>query len=341
MKPDLSIVVPCYNEAATIETTISSIDGFVSKQMPGVTFEVLVVNDGSTDNTLDLAGHLKGKYSSLKVYGLPYNMGRGAAMKEGIRQAQGNYMMFLDADLSYDVGHIKEVYDSFKENPNLDVVVVSPYTKGGEAKNIPFSRLLISRVANFILAGFFDDKISTVTAMCRGYKTEVIKSTPLLEDGKELHLEILRKMAVKGATIKEIPGRLIWKNKKERVKRKTNLKFVKAAQKHFLYGMLAKPARLVKWVAIILLLVGIYEFINVFILFFQLYPTQSSGAFARDLWVALSTTFAASPHTVVIAVTCTIFALQALTFYILFTVLQMQHRESLAHFIKLYEEMKR
>jgi dolichol-phosphate mannosyltransferase len=341
MATDLSIVVPCYNEAATIETTIASIDRFVGKELPEVSYELLIVNDGSTDNTLNLASQLKNQYSALRVYGLPYNQGRGAAMKEGIRQAQGHYMMFMDADLSYDVGHIKEVYDSFKENPNLDVVVVSPYTKGGEYKNIPFSRLMISRLANFILSGFFDGKISTVTAMCRGYKTEIIKFTPLLEDGKELHLEILRKMAIKGATIKEIPGRLIWKNKKERVKRKTNLKFVKAAQKHFLYGLLAKPARMVKGIAIVLLLVGIFEFINCFRLLLDLYPKVSTGSFSRDLWQGLAATFAASPHTVVIAITCTVFAIQALTFYILFTILQMQHRENIAHFLKLYEEMKK
>jgi glycosyltransferase involved in cell wall biosynthesis len=334
---DFSVIVPCYNEADIISKTVSDIDGFINSKMPGINSEIIIVNDGSQDDTLAIAKNLASSFKRLRVHSLPYNQGRGAAMKQGIQSARGKYLMFLDADLSYDVNHLKEVYECFIQDPRLDVVVVSPYTPGGEFKNIPWQRLVVSRAANYILSGFIDDKVKTVTSMCRGYRSSIIKSTPLLEDGKELHLEILRKMIIKGVGIKEIPGRLIWKDKAARAKRQTNLKLVKSAQKHFMYGMLARPARLVKYVAYILLLIGVYEFFNVFRLMLKMYPTESAGSFAKDLWIALSQAFSISPHTVVIAITCTVFALQALTFYFLFKILDMQHRETIAHFLKLFE----
>jgi hypothetical protein len=153
----------------------------------------------------------------------------------GISSSRGDYVICLDADLSYDEKHIGSILDCFEGDPKTDVVVVSPYMKGGYTKGVPWGRLMVSRLANWILAGFFEGKLSTVTCVVRGYRGPLIRAIPLFEDGKEIHLEILRKLALYGARILEIPGRLEWKRTRKQPRERGKSNFFISAGKHTWY----------------------------------------------------------------------------------------------------------
>ncbi|NMA02776.1 MAG: glycosyltransferase family 2 protein [Clostridia bacterium] len=109
---DISIIIPAYNEEKYIEEVLK-----VVTDIPGI-LEVIVVSDGSTDNTVQVAQ----KYP-VKVIELPVNLGKGGAMMAGVRGAKGKYLLFLDADL---VGlkpiHITSLISAI-ENEDLDMVV--------------------------------------------------------------------------------------------------------------------------------------------------------------------------------------------------------------------------
>ncbi|MDA1141115.1 MAG: hypothetical protein O3B01_21315, partial [Planctomycetota bacterium] len=122
----------------------------------------------------------------------------------------GDLVITLDADLSYDVEHIGDILKTFQGNSEIDTVVVSAYMKGGRVENVPWFRLFFSRMANWLLAPSFQNRLSTVTCLVRGYKGDLLRTLDLVSEGKELYLEILYRMEVQGANILEIPGKLKW-----------------------------------------------------------------------------------------------------------------------------------
>lgn len=331
----ISLVVPCFNEASTIEETVSAISKHFKASKQNIAYELILVDDGSTDETLQKITNLRTSNTSINVVAFKENQGRGAAMKAGIKEASGDYIMFMDADLSYDVEHISIAIDQFEKNSKCDAIIFSPYMKGGVAKNIPFSRLMLSKCANWLLSGFFAGQISTVTSMVRAYKTETLRQIPLLEDGKELHLEILKKLYLVGANVVEVPGKLIWKEKKQRAGRLNKKKIASSARKHFLYAFLIRPTRFFGKISFLILIIGLYELSTLLYFFMKNFTTTSEG-FWKNVWSSLSLTFSHSPHTVIIAVTCLLLSIQLISFVILFNILKMQQDETLRHLIALF-----
>jgi glycosyltransferase involved in cell wall biosynthesis len=339
--PQVSIVIPCFNEEKVIGKTFSTIKTYLAETDPKLAYEMILVNDGSSDRTMEIISSLAAANDTVKVISFAYNQGRGAAIKAGIKRSIGEYVIILDADLSYDEEHISEILEKFKQDPKIDVVVVSAYSPEGVVRNVPFRRLIASRMANWLLSGYFDNSISTVTCVVRGYRGTLIRGMDLLENGKELHLEILRKSRLLGAKIVEVPGRLVWAESKfSGPRRPTNLKFVSAAGNHVLYAVLNKPTRFLGVFTALILFLGLYE---TTVVFFQLLKNWDFALtrFTSGLWRGLSLTFAQSPHSIVIAVTALILGFQSLTFLILFTILKLQHEESLKHQMLILEKLHR
>ena len=322
----LSIIIPCFNEASGIRQTLEAITSYMEGSFSALNYEIIPINDGSTDGTPDVI--LDASHSHPNIisgHGFARNRGRGAAIKYGISVSGGEHVICLDADLSYDVDHIGQILQAFEQYPPPDVVVVSAYMSGGSVKGVPKGRLLLSRCANWVLSGSFPGDLHTVTCVVRGYNGEMLRRTPFFEDGKELHLEMLAKLIVQGARVVEIPGRLHWKTTEQAPRRKTSLKFVFSAKQHLLYGLLLRPTRLFSLVAILTLLVGVYESI-VILLAVQGHFVWVDGL-ARSLWLALHQSFGESPHTFVIAGLAYVLGLQMLFALIFLKLLMMQHDE--------------
>lgn len=332
----LSLVIPCYNEATTIQDTVEILVAYMTAHFPKLLYELILVDDGSTDETAAILGELSAAYPSIRCHRLPYNQGRGAAIKAGIATSTGEKLILLDADLSYDVDHISEILHCFAQEPKTDVVVVSAYMPGGTVEGVPADRLFVSRMANWILSGFFASNLSTVTCVVRGYRGEKIRNMPLFEDGKQLHLEILRKMALSDAVIREIPGRLIWKQHKQ-VRRKNNLNVTDSAKKHLLYGLLVKPTRLFKYIGVLLLLFGLYEAGTIFYNVVSFY--QPDENLLKALSLAIKTSFFNSPHTFILAAVGLILGFQTFSFLALLEINRMQHEESLRHQLELLSRL--
>ncbi len=97
--PRVSVIVPCYNERDNVESCVDQIgEALVTARIP---FEILVVNDGSTDDTLERAHSLSTSRSFVRVVDLGRNCGKAVALREGIRRASGDVVAFFDADLQY------------------------------------------------------------------------------------------------------------------------------------------------------------------------------------------------------------------------------------------------
>ncbi|WP_162261942.1 glycosyltransferase family 2 protein, partial [Legionella londiniensis] len=141
------------------------------------------------------------------------NFGRGRAVRTGFKAAKGNYIICMDADLSYGPEHIPKLLFPLINN-EADITLASPYHKDGLVKNVPKQRAVLSKWGNRLLAKGIGGQISTVTCVVRGFKREIVNQLELVNDGKELHLEIIQKAQMMGFRIMEIPASLIWKDKK-------------------------------------------------------------------------------------------------------------------------------
>lgn len=337
-KGKTSILIPCFNEEATISHTIQQVEYYLSQLHSISSWELILINDGSTDGTLKVLELCQRE--SIRVLSFDRNRGRGAAVKAGMQAAKGEFIIALDADLSYDLNHIQEILDVFFHQPTIDVVVVSAYMKGGTVQGVPLSRLALSKIANWILSRFFPQRLSTVTCVVRGYRHDVIKNLCLLEKGKEFHLEILKKLFLKGAQVQEIPGRLVWKrDKKIDNPSSRGLKVMKSSKKHLLYALAIKPYGFFKYLILVLLFVGLYES-AVFCFQAMKAFNLNQETFWSALWVALNVTFSHSPHTFFIALGSLILGFNTFFFFLIIYILRVNHEENLRHLMAILEHRR-
>jgi len=122
----LSVIIPAYNEERRLPKTLEEIDEYLSEQ--NYDYEILVVNDGSKDNTLEVTKSLTPKIKNLKVTGYTVNQGKGYAVRFGMLEAEGDYRIFTDADNSTSIGQIEKMWPYFEKG--YDIVFGSRDVKG-------------------------------------------------------------------------------------------------------------------------------------------------------------------------------------------------------------------
>jgi len=113
----LSVIIPAYNEEKRLPKTLQSIDGYLSRQP--YDYEILVVNDGSKDRTVEVAKSLIPQIKNLKVTGYNINQGKGYAVRFGMLEAKGDYRIFTDADNSTSIDQIEKMPPYFKQGFNI------------------------------------------------------------------------------------------------------------------------------------------------------------------------------------------------------------------------------
>jgi glycosyltransferase involved in cell wall biosynthesis len=247
---DLSIVIPMFNEAENAEPTLSRVEEVLTS-FSG-THEIIAVNDGSLDNTLDVLNRLAQQDKKLKIVSYPKNAGRGMALRKGFKESSGEIIVSIDADLSYNPQYILDLVGTLRREPEIDLVLASPYMPGGGVKNVPALRLWVSKLGNRILRLVMPNRIYTSTGIFRAYRRKVLDSLELESDGKEIHLEILSKALALGYRIKESPAILM-----SRKKGKSKFKFRKTALSHLVFSAFEKPMILFGFIGLLTLTIGL------------------------------------------------------------------------------------
>lgn len=246
---ELSIVAPMYNEEENVSNTVQSIENTML-DFPHP-WELVLVNDGSIDNTLSLAQEWAERRSFLRVISYPLNQGRGKALRTGFNSAKGKYVISIDFDLSYTPDHILRIYNELAENPLLDIVLASAYMPGGEVIGNKSLHLMLSRIGNRILGIAFKGKFKTTTCVLRGYRGAALRGMVLESNQKEIHLEILSKAVALNYRIKEIPATL---RTRQHGMSKTNLRSNSIS--HLIFSVYESPFLMFGIVGMIMLLFG-------------------------------------------------------------------------------------
>ncbi len=198
-----SVISPMFNEEANIASTVEVIEKVMSAV--GKPWELILVNDGSVDGTAEAAGRICDEKPYARLLSYTPNRGRGKALRTGFAKARGRFIITIESDLSWDASLMADMLRMLEEG-EADMVLASPYVKGGRTEGVPAGRLMISFLGNLILNIVVPGNFRMVTQMFRAYRREVIDSLELESDRKEIHLEILSKALAIGYRAKEIPA---------------------------------------------------------------------------------------------------------------------------------------
>lgn len=191
----VSVVVPLFNEAPNVPPLIDA----VRSALPGIDWELLLVDDGSRDGTAELADEYASSDERVQVLHLARNFGQTAAMKAGFDHARGDIVVSMDGDLQNDPADIPRLIEELRRGYDL----VTGYRENRQDKVL--TRLIPSWIANRLIRRITGVQIRDTGCSLRAYRLQVLRSMVLYSDMHRFIPAIA--VATSGARISEIPVR--------------------------------------------------------------------------------------------------------------------------------------
>lgn len=232
----LSIIIPCYNESKDIKKNAVIVKEYLKEN--NIDHELILVNDGSKDNT-------KEEIESIPdVLAISYepNRGKGGAVKEGIMHASGDYVLFMDADLSTDISAIKDVVE---QAPTCDLLIGSRHAKGSVIKKKqPLLRVFIGWCCRLLVNMKFHTKLKDTQCGFKAMRIDVARklAEKQLVNNFAFDVEYIYIAKINNLALKELG--VTWSDDREStvspfkssVKFFKDLNFIKKNRKHYYFN---------------------------------------------------------------------------------------------------------
>ncbi|HVS47827.1 MAG TPA: dolichyl-phosphate beta-glucosyltransferase [Candidatus Dormibacteraeota bacterium] len=208
-QPDLSVVIPCYNEEQRLPRTIEQIERYLDGR--GIAYKLILVDDGSTDGTrkiMDAAALLNPR---VRLEALPQNRGKGRALAEGVAAATGSEILVTDADLSTPIEELEKLQAELSKGAG--VAIASRALRGSRVEvSQPIYRVLMGKAFNLmvqivLLPGIWDTQCGF-----KLFRADVAHKVfaGLTTDGFGYDPEVLYRAKKHGVRIAEVP--VVWRN---------------------------------------------------------------------------------------------------------------------------------
>ena len=197
----LTLVVPCYNEEHTLAACIERVQEIADDQLQ---LEIIIVNDASTDKSLEKARELEATYSNVRVLSHDKNQGKGAALRTGFEHATGEFVGVQDADLEYDPMDLRRLVRPLVDD-RADVVFGSRYLSQGERRVLYFWHSLMNRGITLLSNMFTDMGLTDVETCYKLFKREIIQAVDIKENRFGFEPEITAKVGQMRCRVYEAP----------------------------------------------------------------------------------------------------------------------------------------
>lgn len=323
-RPLVSLVMPAYNEENIIVQNLSELCLYMESLADRYRWELIVVNDGSTDRTGKLADEFAQGKKNVCILHHAYNFRLGQSLRYAFNHCRGDYVVTLDADLSYAPEHIEKMLTALRET-RAKIVIASPYMPGGKVSNVPWDRALMSRWANQFLSltatkDRLVGKIHTLTGMVRAYDRRFLSTLSLKAMDMDIHPEILYKAMILRARIVEIPAHLCWRSGKAvgEGHRKSSMRILRAIAASVLSGFMFRPFMFFIFSGLFILLLSFYPIVWTFIHTFNFYRATPAGErIDYRLSEAIAQAFHMSPNAFIVGGIALIVAIQLISLGVL------------------------
>ena len=204
----LSIFIPCRNEDKIIVHSISNL----VKKIKISDYEIILINDYSTDKTEDFLKLLQKKYKKVKYFNNNLNPGLGSSFNTALKKASKSFFCIYMSDMSDDIKNLEMYYRLIVEK-DLDAIFGSRFLKQSKVYDYPKSKLLFNRIFNFFIKILFWSDYNDFTNAFKMYKLSVLKKLiPIVLESFNVFLEIPLKIISRNYSYKIVP--INWTNRK-------------------------------------------------------------------------------------------------------------------------------
>lgn len=193
-----SVIIPFFNEEKTLEIAVQNLlkEGFAS--------EIILVNDGSYDKSLEIAKRLSVNYSFIKLVNSRVNKGKGHALKLGINKVTKKYIGVLDADLEYSPKDLKRLFFEINSNEG-DIVCGSRFIGDFKRENIYLRTYFANKFLSKLFSTIHRKKVTDIATCLKIFRKDIFESIQLNEKGFAIEVELLAKTLSKSQKYTEIP----------------------------------------------------------------------------------------------------------------------------------------
>ena len=193
----LSVVMPVYNEHATLREVVAKVFAVPME------IELICVDDGSRDGSREILSELQSQYPHIRVVLQPHNMGKGAALRRGIQEATGDFVIIQDADLEYDPAEYPQMLEPLIQG-KADVVFGSRFLGGAPHRVLYFWHSVGNRALTLLSNCLTNINLSDMETCYKVFRREIIQSIPIEENRFGFEPEITVKVARRHLRIYEV-----------------------------------------------------------------------------------------------------------------------------------------
>jgi len=193
----LSVVIPVYNERHTVREVVERV-----LAVP-LDLELICVDDGSSDGSAKVLADVQAQYERVRVFVQPRNMGKGAALRRGIQEATGDFVLIQDADLEYDPGDYPALLEPLQQG-KADVVYGSRFLGAAPHRVLYFWHSIGNRILTLLSNCLTNINLTDMETCYKVFRREVIQSIPIEENRFGFEPEITVKVAKRRLRIYEV-----------------------------------------------------------------------------------------------------------------------------------------